>query len=145
MDICRAREGDSRELEKIILEEFSYTMATQKKVLQRIRSKSIFVHTARQGKEIVGFSDIEVLDAMEGTMRLNALAVKKGARNMGIGAKILGSALAFARSLGAKKMVLLVRPDNFAAKRVYQKAGFKNRGIYGLIDEKPAEEMEIGF
>ena len=63
-------------------------------------------------------------------LNLHDLAVRKGARGMGVGQALLATVAAKARSLGCCKVTLEVREDNSAARRLYQRSGF--------VDNAPA-------
>lgn len=57
------------------------------------------------------------------------LAVAPEARRQGIGAALMGHAMARARADGAQAMFLEVAADNEAARALYEREGFKQVGI----------------
>jgi L-phenylalanine/L-methionine N-acetyltransferase len=72
-----------------------------------------------------------------------AIAVAAGARRKGVGSRLMGEAVAWARRNGVEKLVLSVYPDNEAAIALYEKFGFVQEGrlarhsrkSYGYEDE----------
>ena len=64
---------------------------------------------------------------MRGTAdaQILSLAVSPETRGQGLGSQLTGAGLEYLRSIGIKKVKLEVRPDNPAAKHIYEKHGFK--------------------
>jgi DNA-binding MarR family transcriptional regulator/GNAT superfamily N-acetyltransferase len=60
-----------------------------------------------------------------GIARLRLLLVEPKARGLGIGARLTGEAIAFARKAHYKKITLWTHSVLIAARRIYQHAGFK--------------------
>ena len=54
-----------------------------------------------------------------------SLAVSPEARGKGLGSSLTGAGLDYLREIGIKRVKLEVRPDNSAAKHIYEKHGFK--------------------
>ena len=63
------------------------------------------------------------------TMRLYSLAVDARAQGRGVGRALVEAALACARREGCARLSLEVRPDNAAARTLYCKCGFEDRGV----------------
>jgi GNAT superfamily N-acetyltransferase len=63
--------------------------------------------------------------------KLRVLIVDKGARGLGIGARLVTEAIRFARGAGYKKMMLWTNKGLDAARHIYEKEGFL------LIAEEP--------
>jgi putative acetyltransferase len=58
-------------------------------------------------------------------------------RNQGIAAGMMGEAIVWGRSVGVRKIILTVFPDNLAAIRLYRKLGFADEGRFVNHAKKP--------
>ena len=72
-----------------------------------------------------------VRDEAPGTARLRLLLVEPEARGLGIGDRLVGAVVDFARGVGYRELVLWTNDVLAAARRVYQRHGFV------LVAEKP--------
>lgn len=144
MEIVSSSMEDSKELSKLIAKEFPYTKASKENLESRLEKKEILVFKAVERKEMLGFIDLEFLDEWKGIVRINGIAVKEEHRRKGIGKELMEFALEFCRKLNASKIVLLVKPSNSNAKKMYESIGFKSKGFWSkLVDNEKVEEMEL--
>jgi|SRR6185503_14183568 len=74
------------------------------------------------------------------------LAVDPGARRRGVGRKLVGAVLGYARDASARLVLLEVRRSNDAAIALYRSAGFSENGVrrgYYSDNGEDAVEMSI--
>jgi len=86
--------------------------------------KSLWV--AEQGGEVAG--SVFILPAVgeaEGTAQLRMLYVEPMFRGRGIGARLVGEAVAFSRASGYRRIILWTQDCLASARRIYQAAGFR--------------------
>lgn len=76
--------------------------------------------------EIVGYGGMwTVMDEAH----ITNIAIRKDFRGKKLGNRLMKEMQDTARMLGAKKMMLEVRPSNTVAQHLYQKFGFRSKGI----------------
>lgn len=81
---------------------------------------------ARAGGEVVGFAGMWM---MVDQAHVTTFAVDPAWRRQGIGARMALALLRMARTLGARNATLEVRLSNVAARRLYERFGFRPAGI----------------
>lgn len=102
------------------------------------KSGSVFLG-AREGKNVVGYICAKIiLDEAD----INNVAVTSKFRRNGIAQKLLNCLIDFCKNRGVKKFTLEVNANNVAAKKLYQKTGFKTYGVRkGYYHGEDAEIM----
>lgn len=129
---------------KLISKEFPYKSFDEEQFNERVLQPSVFVFKIVQGKELAGFIDLEFLS--EGVGRITAMSVLEKFRGKNLGKKLAEFAINFFKKQACRKIVLLVRKENEAAKKIYALAGFqKTRTLEKKIDDAIVEEMELAL
>jgi ribosomal-protein-alanine N-acetyltransferase len=81
---------------------------------------------ARVGEEVVGFAGIWL---MVDQAHITTFAVDPEWRRQGVGSQMILTLLRMSRTLGARNATLEVRLSNLAARRLYERFGFRPVGV----------------
>lgn len=104
--------------------------------------RAMFV--AEEGEGLVGCAG--ALTDEEGVAKIIAVWIAPEARGRGLGARVVGEALAWCRAAGKPFARLLVTADNDTARAVYRRVGFADTGRTAVLDRDPPIlelEMEV--
>lgn len=87
-------------------------------------------HDARG--QVVGVATFSLADDVADLLRV---IVEPGSRGRGVGSSLVRAGMEWAKAVGARRMLLEVRPDNHPAMRTYARLGFallnRRRDYYG--------------
>lgn len=89
-------------------------------------NRSAHYIVARSGGEVVGYAGMWL---MVDQAHVTTFAVDPARRRQGIGARMVLALLGMARTLGARQATLEVRLSNLAARRLYERFGFRPVGV----------------
>jgi putative acetyltransferase len=85
-----------------------------------------------------------LLDLGDGTAELKRMIVDPDHAGQGVGRHLVTAILQSARARGYRSVLLEVGIRNVEARRLYESAGFRNRGPFGRYEQTPiATFMEI--
>lgn len=140
MMIKKINQEDIESLLKLSEAEFPYKSHTGQKFFERQKNGAMLFKAEENGS-FAGFVDFE-LKGNKGF--IHGLAVRKEYRGKKIGHKLAIFAVNALSLNGAKRIYLLVRKQNAAAKKIYEKLGFRyTNAPEKVIAGEPVEELEL--
>lgn len=83
---------------------------------------SLFVVKSADRPRVIGFACVWIIDE---ELKINNIAVHPRWRARGVGTRLLRFLLEFAAAQRCREVTLEVRPSNEPARRLYEKAGFR--------------------
>ena len=97
---------------------------TNLKVVASGLQKALMTTTNQQQQKIVGTTAVRNLKQFESTCELKRMYVLNEFRRLGLGQKLLDTAIDFAKSVGYSRMVLDSSKTLYGARALYLKKGF---------------------
>lgn len=97
-------------------------------LLNRFKHAESVIFLAYEGSESVGFTQLYPSFSSASMARifiLNDLFVREDARDKGVGRKLVGAAVEFARAAGAVRLTLCTAMTNMHAQAVYESLGWR--------------------
>ena len=95
------------------------------------------------GAWILSVSAFAMASHVSGVCDLEAVVVDPRLRRRGLGRVLVNAVLAWARTLGATRVELEVRPSNIAAIRLYEQLGFRTDGLRRRYYRNPEEDAQL--
>jgi len=138
--IRRARAADLARLVEIENAVFAIDRMSARQWRHHIANPEADVLVAEQGGAITGAA-VVFFHARHRIARLYSIAVAPEARGAGIGEKLLAAAERNARRRGRERFRLEVRTDNAAARRLYERRGYRVFGTKARYYEDGADAV----
>jgi ribosomal protein S18 acetylase RimI-like enzyme len=98
------------------------------KVLGKLEKDEIFYMVAEVDGKVVGVSEIDRRGGYDSHVGVIGIAIRKGFRDLGIGAEMLRMLVKQSRKMGLKVLTLSAFASNERAIHVYEKTGFVRTG-----------------
>ncbi len=137
--ISKLKEEDIPWINEVIKKEFPYTTFSKEKLSEKIDNTNFFLIKHHQKNISTGFLELEFF-LEEGKARLNAIFVEEAWRGQGIAKKLLKKAIhECKRRKEIHSIFLLVKEDNFGAKKLYEKIGF----VFEKIHDKEIDNSIV--
>lgn len=138
--IRRARVADLARLVEIENSVFATDRMSARQWRRHIASDAADVLVAERASAVVGAA-VVFHHARHGIARLYSIAVAPEARGAGIGEKLLAAVEREARRRGRTRCRLEVRKDNAAARRLYERRGYRAFGTRAGYYEDGADAV----
>jgi ribosomal protein S18 acetylase RimI-like enzyme len=127
IEIRKARPSDIDALASLEQRSFTTDRLSRRRFSALLKSPSAHMLIALRQGALAGYALVLIRSGSRAA-RLYSIAVEADEGRRGIGARLLAAAEAAARAAGAESLRLEVRADNRAAVRLYQTAGYRQRG-----------------
>lgn len=122
-NIKKISENDIPNIINIIDNIFPYTDFNEESILKKIRSKNFLLLKIVEKNFLKGFCEVEFFFKKK-EARLNAIFVVDSFRKKGIATFLLKKIIIDVKKKDLENFFLLVKKDNFVAKKLYSKVGF---------------------
>ena len=103
------------------------------------RDDTIYLVAEKQG-QIIGLCGVQNI---QGDGEITNVSVDKNMRGEGVGYKMMRQLLERGRGIGIENYTMEVRSSNAAARRLYEKLGFKSDGKRPGFYDNPKDDAEI--
>ncbi|MDO8537885.1 MAG: N-acetyltransferase [archaeon] len=133
-NIEKVQEKDLSEIQKLIHEEFAYTITLLKPIEERIKRENYFFFKILENPKILGFIELRIKHGMG---EILGIAIKKEFRRKGYAKQLINFALKFLEEQNCFAVKLLVGKNNIPALKLYISIGFKT---IRTIEHKKAKE-----
>jgi ribosomal protein S18 acetylase RimI-like enzyme len=130
--IVRVRRATVDDLPALVALEratFSLDRMSERQWRRHLDSMSAEVLVAVRERRLIGAAIVFYRRGLD-IARLYSIAVAAGARGSGTGAILLAAVEQAARRRGSRRLRLEVRADNAAARRLYERAGYRLFGMH---------------
>ena len=97
----------------------------------------------QENNQVVGFLAGRQLTPDGAEWEIENVAVSDAVQRRGLGSRLLGEFLAFARERGGREIFLEVRASNVAARRLYEKWAFVEAGVRKSYYQGPTEDALV--
>ena len=138
------RPEDMDRVLQIEVRSFSLPWTAEMFLAERGRPEKGEVFVARAAEEgdaeVVGYLCLWLI---AGEVHIDNIAVDPARRRRGVGARLVGFAVAWARRHAARRLTLEVRASNHAAQALYRRFGFEVAGTRRNYYDAPKEDALI--
>jgi ribosomal protein S18 acetylase RimI-like enzyme len=143
-NINKVEESDIEDILSIINEAFPYVTFSKELIKEKLKNKDFFLVKLHQKNILVGFLELEFIS--KEIVRLNAIFISEAFRGQGFATELLKKAIHECKRKRVKKIFLLVKEENIAAKELYKKRKFNFTKFHDKeLDSSKIEVWERTF
>ncbi len=125
--IRKAKLSDADIISKLEIDIFKNSAWSVNNILYEIRNNSNNIFVVEENNQgIIGYIFIRIIKPEAHILNI---AVAKDYRRIGVGTELFEFGIDYIKKKGCKEVFLEVKENNTAAKRLYEKFGFKKIGI----------------